>query len=158
MSDDTVNRPLRVAPSVVEKWVREARIRFSVLSGIGDVLHPISALVAIMHRMDYKPKFEHLANQDRLMTIPVGKSIAEEYGYLRIVERHLSKEMLEDLLAEIELAETDSRVEVLTMHDSNGQLVEGSVFVSENGQLSYTSHGDGELDTSKDRGEDWGAW
>lgn len=146
--------PMRVLPSVLETWVKGAVSRFAVLAGIDERLDPTAQLVAIMMRLDYTPKREHLAGGHRLdPDIEVG-----DYGLARIASKHVSAEMLIDLDAELELAETDSRVEVLTMRDGNGNLVDGAVYVSDNGQMVYTDHSTEKPDMSKDRGEGWGSW
>lgn len=148
----------RLPPSVIEQWVFGAISRFAVLAGIGGGGHYSSTLVAIMVRLDYKPAYRLLARHGDIAGCPPEDSPVDVLGYTNIVQKHISEELLEDLQATLELAESDSRVEVLTMRDSNGQLVEGAVFVSEDGRMSYTSHGDEPLDVSKDRGDKWGAW
>ena len=151
---DRDKSPMRVLPSVLETWVKGAVSRFAVLAGIDERLDPTAQLVAIMMRLDYTPKREHLAGGHRL-----DPAVAvDDYGLARIASKHVSAEMLTDLDAELELAETDSRVEVLTMRDGNGNLVDGAVYVSDNGQMVYTDHTTEKPDMSKDRGKGWGSW
>lgn len=149
-----IPKVLKLAPSKVEAWVNDVLGRFFVLSGLSTDAHISSTLMAIMQRMDYTPKRELLAGNHRIDP----DTAVEDIGLLKIIQKHISAELLEDLLAEIELAEVDGRATVLTMRDENGQLVEGKVFVSESGKLSYTEHEDKPLDVSEDRGKSWGSW
>lgn len=144
----------RVTPSDLEKWVKDRTARFAVLSGIDNSSPPEARLVAIMARLHYTPRRELLAGAHRLDPVDT----IERLGLIKIAQRHVSAELLNDLDAEIELAESDSRVEVLTMRDGEGNLAEGTLYVTDNGGMVYTDHQPIKLDTTIDRGEGFGGW
>lgn len=144
----------RITISELEKWVNDRTARFAVLSGIDNSTSLEASIVAIMMRMNYMPKRELLAGAHRIdPTIEL-----TEYGLSRIATRHISADLLADLDVEIELAESDSRVEVLTMHDGEGNLAEGTLYVSDGGGMVYSDHNPIKLDTTVDRGEGFGGW
>lgn len=156
MSDDKPETPARLPGSKIEKWVADALLRFSILAGIERSAHWSSRLAAIMMRFNYTPKYELIANPGALPLDDDGNP--ELPSYAELVQKHVSQAMLDDLEAIIELDESESATEVLTMRDEQGQLVDGAVFVSEDGRMSYTEHGDEPIDESKDRGTSWGSW
>lgn len=138
---------MRVSATLLEEWVKDRISRFAVLSGIEVAGNPNASLVAIMSRLDYLPKREHLAHENRL-----GPDVTvESLGLVRIATRHVSADLLSDLDAEIELAEGDSRVETIKPDD-------GTVWVDDSGKMVYTDHEQEKPDLSKDRGTGWASW
>lgn len=156
--EDTEARkyPQRLTDSKIEKWVYEALGRYRVLAGINIHMHWSGQLTAILMRLDYTPKFELLANQDRFAHDSEGHP--EIPSHVDLIRRHISQELLDDLDATIELADAVHKVEVLTMTDVNGQPIEGAIYVAENGTMSYTDHEDqAEMDKA-DKDPSWGSW
>lgn len=139
--------PMRVVPSLLEEWVKDRVSRFAVLAGIEVGPFPNASLVAIMSRLDYTPKREHLAGHHRLDPDATPESI----GLVTIATKHISAEMLSDLDAEIELAEADSRVEVIKPGD-------GTVWVDDGGKMVYTDREQEKPDLTEDHGTGWASW
>lgn len=139
---------MRVLPSLLEEWVKDRVSRFAVLAGIEVGPFPNASLVAIMSRLDYTPKQEHLAGIQRL---DEERATPEFLGLVKIASLHVSAEMLADLDAELELAETDSRVEVIKPN-------EGTVWVDGKGNMVYTDHEQEKPDLTKDRDTGWASW
>lgn len=139
----------RMLPSQIEAWVHDRVSRFAVLSGIDGRLHFTSQLVAIMSRLDYTPRIELLAGHERLDEVP---------NMLDIVTKHVGKDLLDDLDATLELAETDSRVTRVALTDESGTAKDGEAYVSEDGRMVYTDHEQEAPDLSADRGERWASW
>ena len=148
LPSDTPKSVTRLLPSQVEVWVKDRLSHFAVLSGIGKDMHYTAQLAAIMLRMSYLPKRELLAGIER---IDPATSIAD-IGFSQIISKHLSKELLDDLDAEIELAETDCRVEVVKTADQDGE-----VYVDGN-KMVYTDHTPDAVDLSSDKGDSWASW
>lgn len=146
----------RLPPSIIEKWVNKTLPRYAVLSGIDANKHWSAQLVAIMLRLDYTPDIELYARPPASGLGP--REAIELIGYAALVEKQVTKEMLEDLQVTLELVESGSPVEVLALRDNEGNLADGVVFIDENSRMVYTDHGKEEIDLSKDRGTSWGSW
>jgi hypothetical protein len=145
----TPEKPLLRTPAgMVSEWCKNRISRFAVLSGIDVSTHFSIQLVAIMSRLNYRPKQEHLAGTQRLSA---EQATPEFLGLVRIACYHVSSEMLADLDAELELAETDSRVEVIKPGD-------GTVWVDGKGNMVYTDHEQEKPDLTKDHGTGWASW
>lgn len=121
----------------------------------------VTKLVWIFHRFNYvPPKFTYANIDNALLRGLTDDQVFENIGAIAAASNHVSQEMLSDLEAHIVKTEISEYgdVEVLEMRDAEGNLVEGEIYVAENGNMSYTEHPPVALDETVYRGEKWGSW